>query len=152
MEIEGAVVTYPSNVVIDEKVKGMPTRQILIVEDDENVAQGICRALTLHGYVAETCNSAEAALEKLGQSGAAWALVISDLRLPGGDGQQLLQNVAENWPGIRRVLITGFGTAETELWARGEADDYLVKPFSTQRLLQTVQRLVPPYSGVPVDA
>ncbi len=145
-------VTHPSNVVFDDKVKGTPAQQILIVEDDENVAQGICRALTLHGYIAETCSSAEAALEKLGQGGYVWALVISDLRLPGGDGQQLLQCVAENWPGIRRVLITGFGTAETELWAQGQADDYLIKPFSTQRLLQTVQQLIPPLSEVKADA
>ncbi len=119
----------------------MSTQQILIVDDDENVAQGIRRALALHGYAAEACSSAETALERL--SADSWALVISDLRLPGLDGRQLLRRVAEAWPDIRRVLITGFGTEETELWACREADDYLIKPFSTQRLLQTVQQLLP---------
>lgn len=114
-----------------------PTRRILIVDDDEHVAQGIQRALTLHGYAAETCGSAEAALEKLSEG--SWGLVISDLRLPGLDGQELLRLVAAAWPDVRRILITGFGTAETELWACQEADDYLIKPFSIQRLLQTVE-------------
>lgn len=150
MEIEEAVVTHPTNVVCDDKVNSMPTRAILIVEDDENVAQGICRALTLHGYVAETCGSAEAALEKLGQG--SWAMIISDLRLPGRDGQQLLQQVAETWPDVRRVLITGFGAVAIERWAQEQTDDYLVKPFSTQRLLQTVQRLVPPLDRGTPDA
>ncbi len=73
----------------------------------------------------------------------AWGLVISDLRLPGIDGQHLLRTVAEVQPAARRILITGFGTTETEAWACSEADDYLIKPFSTQRLLQTVHRLLP---------
>lgn len=123
----------------------MPGQKILIVDDDENVAQGICRALTLYGYNAETCNSAEAALDRLSQG--SWALIISDLRLPGCDGQQLLVHVGKSWPTVRRILITGFGTAETELWALHQVDAYLVKPFSTQRLLQTVQQLLPPFVG-----
>lgn len=119
----------------------MSTQRILIVDDDENVAQGIRRALALHGYAAEACGSAEAALERLSEG--SWALIISDLRLPGIDGQQLLRRVAATWPDVCRVLITGFGTDETRLWACREADDYLIKPFSTQRLLQTVQQLIP---------
>ncbi len=115
--------------------------RILIVDDDENVASGICMALTLRGYAAEVCGSAEEALDRLQAS--PWALVISDLRLPGVDGQQLLQLVAEIQPDARRILITGFGTTETEAWACGEADDYLIKPFSTQRLVRAVQRLLP---------
>ena len=115
--------------------------RILIVDDDENVASGICMALTLRGYDADVCGSAEEALERLETS--SWALVISDLRLPGIDGQHLLRTVAEVQPAARRILITGFGTTETEAWACSEADDYLIKPFSTQRLLQTVHRLLP---------
>ena len=115
--------------------------RILIVDDDENVASGIRMALTLRGYDADVCASAEEALERLQAS--PWALVISDLRLPGIDGQHLLQRVAEIQPGARRILITGFGTTDTEAWACSEADDYLIKPFSTQRLVQTVQQLLP---------
>lgn len=121
--------------------------RILIVDDDENVASGIRMALTLRGYDAEVCGSAEEALGRLQSS--PWALVISDLRLPGIDGQHLLQRVAEIQPGARRILITGFGTTETEAWACSEADDYLIKPFSTQRLAQAVQRLLP--SGTAED-
>lgn len=114
--------------------------RILIVDDDENVASGIRMALLLSGYDADVCGSAEEALKRLDAS--PWALVISDLRLPGIDGQHLLRTVAEIQPTARRILITGFGTTETEAWACSEADDYLIKPFSTQRLLQTVHRLL----------
>lgn len=119
----------------------MDTQQILIVEDDENVAAGIRMALTLRGYAAETCESGEEALDLLAEG--AWALIISDLRLPGMDGQQLLRQAAQLQPQARRVLITGFGTPETELWACQEVDEYLVKPFTAQRLLEAIQRLLP---------
>lgn len=115
--------------------------RILIVDDDENVASGIRMALILRGYEAEVCGSAEEALERLDAS--PWELVISDLRLPGIDGQHLLRTVAEVQPGARRILITGFGTTATEAWACSAADDYLVKPFSAQRLTEAVQRLLP---------
>lgn len=126
-----------------------PIQRILIVDDDEHVAQGIQRALTLHGYAAEACGSAEAALERL--SKGSWGLVISDLRLPGLDGLQLLRLVIATWPDVRRILITGFGTPDTELRACQEADDYLIKPFSIQRLLQAVRQLIPPPDLAPSD-
>ena len=119
--------------------------RILIVDDDEHVAAGIHRALTLTGYAAETCGSAEEALERLGEQ--AWDLVISDLRLPGMNGQRFLHRVATLQPAARRILITGFGTPETELWVRQEVDDWLSKPFTTQQLLQAVQRLFPAGAG-----
>lgn len=122
---------------------------ILIVDDDENVASGIRMALTLRGYDVDVCGSAEEALERL--QAKPWALVISDLRLPGLDGQHLLHRVAEIQPAARRILITGFGTTETEAWACSEADDYLIKPFSTQRLVQVVQRLLPPAATEELD-
>ena len=115
--------------------------RILIVDDDEHVASGIRMALTLRGYAAEACATAEEALERL-RTGP-WALVISDLRLPGMDGQHLLRYVGEVQPAARRILITGFGTPETALWARQEVDDCLLKPFTSQSLLQAVQRLLP---------
>jgi DNA-binding NtrC family response regulator len=121
------------------------TVRILIVEDDENVAAGIRMALTLRGYEVESCATAEDALARL-QEGC-WALVISDLRLPGCDGQKLLQQLAQTHPQTRRILITGFGTPETELWASSQADDYLVKPFSTDRLVESVQRLLASAAG-----
>ena len=73
--------------------------------------------------------------------------MISDLRLPGMDGQHFLRHVAAMQPAARRILITGFGTPETELWARQEVDDCLIKPFTTQRLLQAVERYLPDESG-----
>jgi two-component system, NtrC family, response regulator PilR len=119
--------------------------RILIVDDDEHVAAGIHRALTLSGYAAESCESAEEALERLCEQ--AWDLVISDLRLPGMNGQRFLHRVAMLQPAARRILITGFGTPETELWVRQEVDDWLIKPFTTQQLIQAVQRLLPAGAG-----
>ncbi len=116
--------------------------RILIVDDDEHVAAGIHRALALRGYEAHTVGTAEEALERLREG--PWELVISDLRLPGMDGQHFLHAVATVQPAARRILITGFGTPETEIWARAEVEDCLIKPFTTQRLLEAVQRTLPP--------
>ena len=67
--------------------------------------------------------------------------------MPGCDGQKLLQQVAQTHPQTRRILTTGFGTPETELWASSQADDYLVKPFSTDRLVESVHRLLASAAG-----
>ncbi len=114
--------------------------RILVVEDDDHVAQGLCWALRLRGFATEVCGSGEEALALTRVSG--FDLVICDLRLPGMSGRQLVEQLAAAFPGMRRILITGYGSAETQGWAATWVDAYLVKPFGVQDLVETVQRLV----------
>lgn len=121
----------------------MPKRGILIVEDERAVAQALWRALnTPHagGYMVESCASAEAALDRLGN--VHFDLLISDLCLPGINGLELIQEVHQRNPGVRSILITAYGSPHVEKWARRLADAYVPKPFRLQDMLQLVQRIL----------
>lgn len=125
----------------------MAAKRILVVEDDDHVAQGLLWALKLSGFEAEGCDSAEAALGRLTSS--RFDLVVSDLRLPGMSGQALLERIAGCHPHIRTILITGFGSAEVQAWAAEHASAYLAKPFSAGQLVQTIDRIFADADRVP---
>ena len=112
--------------------------RILIVDDDEHVAQGIRWMLSLQGYEVECHGSAEAAMTQL--AAGACDLVISDLRLPGLSGLELFECMAVTWPQTRRILITGFGSNVDGAVVARLADDFLTKPFSSATLLAAVER------------
>ena len=118
----------------------MAHEHILIVEDDPHVCQGLSYGLRLYGYQVQCCESAEAALSRLNQSQV--DLVISDLRLPGMHGLELLEHVGNVSPHTRRILITAFGSGQVEKQARGCTDAYLPKPFSTQELVSAVKTVL----------
>jgi len=117
--------------------------RILIVEDEIPVAQALQRALTLPrggGYCVESCESAEAAILRL--SHTHFDLLISDLRLPGINGLELIELARQRCPGIRSVLITAFGSSQVEERARHLTDAYLAKPFRLGDMIQIVQRIL----------
>jgi len=118
-------------------------QRILIVEDELPVARALLRALNLPhggGYVVTSSESAEMALEKLNQ--AKYDLLISDLRLPGMNGLDLIELVHQRFPGMPSVLITAFGSPEVEEQAGRLASAYLPKPFRLSDLIQTVHRIL----------
>lgn len=117
--------------------------RILIVEDELPVAQALQRALTLPrggGYSVESCESGEAAIQRL--SHAHFDLLISDLRLPGISGLELIELARQRCPGIRSVLITAFGSSQVEERARQLTDAYLAKPFRLGEMIQVVRRIL----------
>jgi CheY-like chemotaxis protein len=118
----------------------MEKKRILIVEDELAVAQALRRALSLPhggGYAVESCESGETALEQIGH--AHFDLLISDLRLPGMNGLELIELAHQLSPGIRSVLITAFGSPQVEERACRLADAYLHKPFRLRDMAQIVQ-------------
>lgn len=125
---------------------------ILIVEDSMGVAQALQRALGLYGdglYQVKTCDSGEAALKQLHEG--TFDLLISDLRLPGMNGLDLLERVRHIRPATRALLITAYGSPDIEARARGLANAYLAKPFSLQELIRLVGRVLaesPPSQAV----
>jgi DNA-binding NtrC family response regulator len=115
------------------------TKRILIVEDELTVAQALERALNLPrggSYAVERCDSAEAALKRLGQEH--FDLVISDLRLPGMNGLDLIERAHRLSPGIHCVLITAYGSPQVEARARLLTDAYLPKPFRLADMVHIV--------------
>ena len=103
--------------------------QLLIVEDDIGLNQGLCKALKADDRQIISCHDLKAAREQL-LCGSV-SLVLLDINLPDGSGLELLREIKENTPGIPVILLTA---NDTDLdivdgLERG-ADDYITKPFN----------------------
>lgn len=112
---------------------------VLIVEDDPHVLLGCQQALALEDIVSEGVASAEQALLRIGSDFA--GIVVSDIRLPGMDGLQLLTRLKTLDPALPVVLITGHGDISMAVGAmRNGAYDFMEKPFAPERLVEVVRR------------
>jgi len=130
-----------------------PLERILIVDDEENVCLLFKRILDKEGYEVECAASGEDALAKLEHR--PFDLVITDLKMPGMDGLELLARGKAARPGTTFVMLTAFGTVQSAVEAMKQgAYDYLVKPvdkdeikivaakaLELQRLSREVERL-----------
>lgn len=112
---------------------------VLIVEDDPHVLLGCQQALTLEDIPCEGVGSAEEALARIGDNFA--GIVISDIRLPGMDGLELLSRLKVRDRSLPVVLITGHGDISMAVNAmRDGAYDFMEKPFSPERLVEVARR------------
>ncbi|MEX0900362.1 MAG: sigma-54 dependent transcriptional regulator [Gammaproteobacteria bacterium] len=114
---------------------------ILIVEDDDALRQLLADELAEHGYTVETAPGIKAARQFL--SASPCDVVISDLRLPDGNGMDLLESLRAQpgSPGI--VLITAFGSVPQAVEAlKKGADDFLTKPLDLEHLVIRVDRVL----------
>jgi len=112
---------------------------VLIVEDDPHVLLGCQQALALEDIASEGVGNAEEALQRISEDFA--GIVISDIRLPGIDGLQLLAELKRRDPALPVVLITGHGDISMAVGAMREgAYDFMEKPFSPERLVDVTRR------------
>ncbi|WP_024302312.1 sigma-54 dependent transcriptional regulator [Pseudogulbenkiania sp. MAI-1] len=112
---------------------------VLIVEDDPTVRLGCEQALQLEDIPVIGVDSAEAALKRIGPDFA--GIVISDIRLPGMDGMELMRRLKEQDRALPVVLITGHGDVTLAVQAMKDgAYDFVEKPFSPERLVDVARR------------
>jgi DNA-binding NtrC family response regulator len=112
--------------------------KILVAEDDAMVRDVIVKFLTDEGYSVIVANDGLAAIKSLRLEDI--KLVLTDLRMPGADGMEVLRTALKINPKIAVVLVTAYGTLDTALEAMKEgAYDYIVKPFVMQQLLLVVR-------------
>ena len=114
--------------------------RILVVDDEKEVRTVLFRALTqMGGFHVEVAESAEAALEKIRKED--FDLVLTDLRLPGMDGLELVSQIVSSKPAIITIVLTGHATIDSALEAmkRG-ASDYLRKPVELQEMIIRLQK------------
>jgi DNA-binding NtrC family response regulator len=113
-------------------------KHLLIVEDEAALRAAIAEQLADHGFVVEQAGSGEQALARLTEF--AYDILITDLRLPGIDGRQLLEAALERYPDIIGIVITGFGTVKDAVDAiKQGAADFITKPFQFDALLHVVR-------------
>jgi two-component system NtrC family response regulator/two-component system response regulator HydG len=112
---------------------------IFLVDDDDGSREAMCRTLERVGFDVRGFADAEAALERI-QAGEPVQAVVSDVRMPGMDGYELLRRVREQRPNLPFLLVTAFADVEDAVAALQEgADDYLTKPVKVQELRQRVR-------------
>mgnify|MGYP001056447604 CR=1 FL=1 len=108
--------------------------KILVVDDDAMVLESCRRVLAAAGCRVVTAPHAAAALAHLAQE--PFDRLLTDVKMPGEDGLDLLARVRRDWPGLPVVVMTGFLTPETEAAGRGGgAAGVLAKPFTPEELL-----------------
>lgn len=115
--------------------------RVAIVEDDPDLLELLQEELVCQGYQVTACGCAEDLLGCISEQ--RFDLVISDIRLPGIDGMQLLQRLKQQPEPPALLLITAFGTVRQAVNALKQgADDFLTKPLDLEHLILSVQRLL----------
>ncbi len=112
---------------------------VLIVDDEPNMRTSLEQILRSEGHAAVSVGSAEDALRVLGEREV--LLMISDARLGGMSGYELLREARRRWPAVPVMIITAFATPRLAVEAiQSGAFDYLAKPFAPEELLHLVSR------------
>jgi two-component system response regulator HydG len=112
---------------------------LLVADDDPAVRESLGRALTREGYAVVAAPDGQAALERLQEGGI--DLVLSDLKMPGLNGLELLPRAKAVAPDVDFIMLTAFGTVEEAVKAMKDgATDFLTKPFQRAQLVKVVRQ------------
>ncbi|MEW2920355.1 sigma-54 dependent transcriptional regulator [Muricauda sp. ANG21] len=112
--------------------------KILIIEDDTSFCQMLQKFLTRHGFEVNTSYSIQEAEEELKNS--TFDVILSDVRLPKGNGVSLLSQIKQNSSKTQVILMTGYAEVKTAVNAMKKgAFDYISKPFTPEEILLVIQ-------------
>lgn len=116
----------------------MNNKKILFVDDEATILKSFCISLKHMGYAASGASSGEEAMTMLQQD--AFDVVVTDLKMPGIDGIQVLREAKKRYPEIVVIVLTGYGEINTAIDSlRLGADDYLHKPCDTSELVFRIE-------------
>jgi DNA-binding NtrC family response regulator len=115
--------------------------RILIVDDQERMADVIATALTSAGHECEISHDGSAALKLLEQR--SFDALVTDWKMPRMDGLELLRRVKITYPALPVIVVTAYGSVSSAVTAMREgAFDYITKPFDNDELRATVARAI----------
>lgn len=115
--------------------------RILIVDDEENVLVLFRRVLVKEGYDVECASSGYEALNRLEND--SFNLVLTDLKMNGMDGIELVRKSKAVHPALPFIMITAYGTIQAAMTAGKEGvEDFLVKPIDIQDLKLAVKKVL----------
>ncbi|MHC4883541.1 MAG: sigma-54-dependent transcriptional regulator [Planctomycetota bacterium] len=119
----------------------MAAETIIVVDDQEFVREGLRETLSRAGYTPVTCESGEEALTRLSEGDA--SVLITDLRMPGMSGLELLEKARRMEPDLPVIMVTAFATVENAVEAmKLGAFDYVMKPFKADSIEVVVAKAV----------
>lgn len=115
-------------------------RPVWVIDDDRSIRWVFEKALTREGIPFETFAEASEAMEALDSTGAPQVLV-SDIRMPGTSGLELLQGLKQRFPGLPVIIMTAYSDLESAVAAfQGGAFEYLPKPFDVDQAVDLIRR------------
>ncbi len=117
----------------------MDQATVLLVDDEADLRGSLSQGLELSGHDVFATGTPEAALEHINRG--FYGVLVTDIRMPGTDGFQVMKQAFEIDPALPVVLITGHGDVPLAVEAmRAGAYDFMEKPFSVSRLASVVER------------
>ncbi len=115
------------------------TAHVLVVDDESAIRYSITKTLQRVGYQVDAAASGEEALEMIARQ--SYDVILTDIRMPGISGVELLARVREAAPEAIVILLTGYASLDTAVESlRLGAHDYLIKPSSSQDIRDSVAR------------
>src|SRR4029450_1520876 len=111
---------------------------VLVVDADQDSRRSVINALEVAAFAAAEATSFSDASDRL--EGFAYDALVVDVRVPGGDGLDLLDAALTRYPRVKCVVTANFGSIHHAVRAlkRG-ASDYLIKPIATTQLVETLK-------------
>jgi two-component system nitrogen regulation response regulator GlnG len=114
-------------------------KPVWIIDDDRSIRWVFEKALTREGIPFKLFSSAQESLASL--ESCAPQVVVSDIRMPGGSGLDLLQKIKERYPGVPVIIMTAYSDLESAVAAfQGGAFEYLPKPFDVDHAIDLIRR------------
>jgi len=115
------------------------SNRIMVVDDEKIVVDMAKMALEHDGYVVETFLNGESALARLKEE--TFDVVVTDFKMKGIDGMEVLRTVKEQYPNTKVIMITAFANLDTAIEAlRGDVFDFFPKPVKIKELKASIER------------
>ena len=119
----------------------MNPASVLIVEDDTKLRHALKEIMTREGYAVDATESGDTAVSMIKDT--VYDLVITDLKLPGIDGMDVLRSVQKLARDTSVIIITAYATVDTAVEAMKEgAEDYIAKPFNLEEIRLVVRKVL----------
>jgi len=126
-------------------------KSVLVVDDEPGIRMALRTNFQRAGWLVDVASGSEEARRKL--ESQHFPLVVTDVRMPDGDGLQLMRSLRASSPSTAIIVLTAFGSVPEAVQAmRGGACDYLTKPISFEELQSAVERVMRQAGSVPGNA
>src|ERR1051325_4350443 len=128
-------------------ISGVPSWRILVVDEEEPVRETLAEMLVAVHHRVELAGSGQEAVEKMRRG--AFDFVFTDLAMPEMDGWETARLIRKDWPGVRIVLVTGYGPTTTPPAGEEHLVDAIIgKPFDFTQVGSTINNLAKQEIGV----